>query len=98
MEKSDRLFEQRADGTFKDVTETSGILNFGLAISASIADFNNDGFKDIYVSNDFSTPDFLYINNGDGTFTDKIKESPIRQLSMVWVLMPQISIMMGSSI
>ena len=75
LEKSDRLFEQLADGTFKDVTETAGILNFGLAISASIADFNNDGLEDIYVSNDFSTPDFLYINNGNGTFTDKIKES-----------------------
>ena len=73
--KSDRLLEQQTNGTFKDVTETSGILNFGLAISASIADFNNDGFEDIYVSNDFSTPDFLYINNGNGTFTDKIKES-----------------------
>ena len=46
-----------------------------MVISASIADFNNDGLQDIYVSNDFSTPDFLYINNGDGTFTDKIKES-----------------------
>ena len=75
LEKSDRLLEQQADGTFKDVTEAAGILNFGLAISASITDFNNDGLEDIYVSNDFSTPDFLYLNNGDGTFTDKIKES-----------------------
>ncbi|MDB4315571.1 VCBS repeat-containing protein [Cyclobacteriaceae bacterium] len=75
FEKSDHLLEQQADGTFKDVTEAAGILNFGLAISASIADFNNDGLEDIYVSNDFSTPDFLYLNNGDGTFTDKIKES-----------------------
>ncbi|MFY0687737.1 MAG: VCBS repeat-containing protein [Cyclobacteriaceae bacterium] len=73
-ETSDRLYRQDDNGKFIDVTEKSGLLNFGLTVSASIADFNNDGWEDIYVSNDFSTPDFFYFNNGDGTFTDKLKD------------------------
>jgi hypothetical protein len=36
---------------------------------------NNDGFPDIYVSNDFSSPDYMYINNGDGTFKEQLKEA-----------------------
>ncbi|MAJ50850.1 MAG: hypothetical protein CMB82_04450 [Flammeovirgaceae bacterium] len=73
-DKSDKLYQKQDDGTYKDVSEEAGILNFGLAVSASIADFNNDGWDDIYVSNDFSVPDFFYFNNQDGTFTEKIKE------------------------
>tara|TARA_B110000503_G_C7156509_1_gene417599 strand:+ start:136 stop:3477 length:3342 start_codon:yes stop_codon:yes gene_type:complete len=73
-EKSDKLYQKQDDDTFIDVTEEAGILNFGLAVSASIADFNNDGWDDIYVSNDFSIPDFFYVNNQDGTFSEKIKE------------------------
>jgi hypothetical protein len=75
MAKSDHLYTNNGDGTFTNVTEKSGLLNFGLSVSSSIADYNNDGWDDIYVSNDFSTPDYLYINNGDGTFTDKLSEA-----------------------
>jgi len=39
----------------------------------NILDFNNDGWKDLYVSNDFNVPDYLYINNQDGTFSEQIK-------------------------
>ena len=72
-EKSDRLYKNEG-GVFKDVTREAGLLSFGLSISATIADFNNDGWQDIYVSNDFSTPDYFFINNQDGTFTEELKE------------------------
>ncbi|HFA48121.1 MAG TPA: CRTAC1 family protein, partial [Bacteroidetes bacterium] len=74
-EKSDKLYQNNGDGYFKDITKEAGLLNFGLSLSATVGDFNQDGWDDIYVSNDFATPDYFYINNGDGTFTDKIKEA-----------------------
>ncbi len=71
---SDHLYRNEG-GVFSDVTEESKLLNFGLSLSATISDFNQDGLQDIYVSNDFAASDFFYFNNGDGTFTDKVKES-----------------------
>ena len=60
---------------FKDVTEQSGIkstsLSYGLGVG--IADIDKNGYPDIYVSNDYDVPDYLYMNNGDGTFTDQLK-------------------------
>lgn len=70
----DRLLENK-DGYFVDITEQAGIKNFGLSISVTVADVNNDSWPDIYVSNDFSTPDYFYINQGDGTFKNKVKET-----------------------
>jgi hypothetical protein len=70
-------FYKNDNGHFKDVTKKAGIdmstLSFGL--SAAIADINGDGLTDIYVSNDFSVPDKMYINNGNGTFTDKMRNA-----------------------
>ncbi len=71
--ESNTLYRNNSNGTFTDVTQNAGILSYSLSLSASIADFNNDGWVDIYVSNDFASPDLFYINNGDGTFTDEIK-------------------------
>ena len=72
----DRLFRNDG-GQFIDVTTDSGIysnaLGYGLGIAHS--DFNQDGYPDIYIANDFHEDDYLYINNGDGTFTDVQKES-----------------------
>lgn len=60
------------NGHFNDVSDQAGIisnvLSFGLGIALS--DFNNDGWTDIYISNDFKESDYLYINNRNGTFTD----------------------------
>ncbi len=75
IEESDILFRNNGDGSFTDVTVESGILNFGLSLSATIGDFNNDGWKDIYVSNDFDSADYLYINNKNSTFTEIAGES-----------------------
>lgn len=74
LEKSDHLYRNDGDGVFVDATAASGLLSFGLSLSASIVDFNQDGWEDIYVSNDFSTPDYFYINNGDGTFRNELQQ------------------------
>ncbi len=70
-----RLFQQ-INGKFKDVTRQTGIngstLSYGLGLAVS--DLNNDGWPDVYICNDYSVPDFLYINNQDGTFTNRIHE------------------------
>ncbi|MDT7829135.1 VCBS repeat-containing protein [Pricia sp. S334] len=70
-----RLFRQE-DGKFVDVTTETGIngseLTYGLGIG--ISDINNDGWMDFYVSNDYTVPDYLYFNNKDGTFTDKLQD------------------------
>ncbi len=58
---------------FTDISREAGILIEGFSHSATIADINRDGWKDIYVANDYLSQNILYINNGDGTFTDKVK-------------------------
>ncbi len=61
-------------GVFHDVSKQAGILIEGYGHAANIVDINRDGWKDIYVTNDFLPDNILYINNHDGTFTDKSKE------------------------
>ncbi len=70
---SDRLYENR-NGHFVDVTKKAGMLSHAFGLSASVFDFNNDSWPDIFVANDFNKPDFLYINNKNGTFTDRLTE------------------------
>jgi enediyne biosynthesis protein E4 len=59
---------------FTDVSREAGILTEGYSLGAAISDFNQDGLPDIFVSNDFLSNDILYINNGNGTFTDRIND------------------------
>ncbi len=63
-------------GKFTDVSEQAGIFGGvnGYGLGVSIADFNQDGYPDIYVGNDFHEDDYYYINNGDGTFSEKLKQ------------------------
>ena len=72
----DKLFEN-SDGLFVDVSEQAGIYGgaMGYGLSVSTGDINNDGWQDIYVSNDFHENDYLYYNQGDGTFKEDIKGS-----------------------
>jgi len=62
-------------GKFTDVTAQSGlianVLSFGLGVAAS--DFNNDGWPDLYISNDYNEEDYLYLNQGDGTFSEQLR-------------------------
>ncbi|MGA7564728.1 MAG: CRTAC1 family protein [Terriglobales bacterium] len=63
-----RLYHQKPDGTFEDVTERAGLTGFGYSTGVAVGDYDNDGFEDLYVAGyGHST---LYHNNGDGTFTD----------------------------
>lgn len=75
-QKGTRLF-QNSDNTFIDVSAKAGIINsiLNYNLSAAISDVNNDGWPDIYISNDYLAPDYLYINNQNGTFTDTLGES-----------------------
>ncbi|WP_184549580.1 VCBS repeat-containing protein [Mucilaginibacter sp. FT3.2] len=59
---------------FTNVSKQAGIGIEGYGHAASIVDINKDGWKDIYVTNDFIPDNILYVNNGDGTFTDRSKE------------------------
>jgi len=59
---------------FKDVSKEAGVAIEGYGHSVSICDINNDGWKDIYVTNDYLPNDLLLINNHDGTFTDRLPE------------------------
>ncbi len=71
--QSDRLYRNNGDGTFTDVTQEAGVYNFAYALGVGISDFDQNGFLDIYIANDYAEPDYLYMNNGDGTFTNEIK-------------------------
>jgi len=72
-EAINRLYKNNRDGTFTDVTSKSGLGRQGWACGVTVADYNNDGFEDIFVS--YWGQNVLYRNNGDGTFTDVTKEA-----------------------
>ena len=71
---TDRLYRNNGDGTFSDVSKAAGITIEGWGHAACITDINKDGWPDIYVANDFISNDLCYINNKDGTFTNRITE------------------------
>ncbi|HZK64680.1 MAG TPA: VCBS repeat-containing protein [Puia sp.] len=76
---SDKLYRNEGSDSlghpfFRDVSKEAGIHDDGYGLGVAIADFNDDGWKDIYVTNDFFTSDVLYINNRDGTFSNETKK------------------------
>ncbi|MEM6767322.1 MAG: VCBS repeat-containing protein [Bacteroidota bacterium] len=81
LQDSDHLYENKGDGHFMEVSTAAGVANYGLTLGVSVADLNADGWEDIYLSNDFSTPDRMFINQGDGTFTESLQQST-RQTSL----------------
>lgn len=72
------LFRSNRDGTFRDVTAATGMNqnNHRFSLGCAWGDFNNDGWPDLYVANDFGKKN-LYRNNGDGTFTDIAEEAGV---------------------
>ena len=71
--QADVLFRNDG-GRFVDVSKESGIYGVGFGLSATWWDYNQDGWVDLWVGNDFDDPDRVYRNNGDGTFTDVVKD------------------------
>jgi len=63
-----RLYHQKPDGTFEDVTERAGLQGVGYGMGVAVGDYDNDGFEDLYVT--AYGGNRLYHNNGNGTFTD----------------------------
>lgn len=69
------LWRNNGDGTFTDVTDSSGVGNTGYGLGVTVGDYDNDGDQDLYVNN--FGPNTLYRNNGDGTFTDATAEAAV---------------------
>ena len=69
-----RLYQQKTDGTFADVTERAGVKGSGYGMGVTAADYDNDGYVDLFVTG--YKADHLYRNNGDGTFTDVSSKLP----------------------
>lgn len=70
---ADLLYRNDGKGKFTDVTKGSGIQDAGYGLNVNAGDVNNDGWTDIYITNDFEGNDILYINNHDGTFANVLR-------------------------
>ena len=68
---TDRLYRNDGDGTFTDVSAEAGITIEGYGLGVTVSDLNQDGWPDVYVANDFLSNDLVWVNNGDGTFTNR---------------------------
>ena len=84
---SNRLYHQKADGTFEDVTEKAALAGEGYGMGVAVGDYDNDGFEDLYVTAYGGNK--LYHNNGDGTFTDVTQKAGVGgggwSTSALWV-------------
>jgi len=82
-----RLYHQKSDGTFEDVTEKAGLQGVGYGMGVAVGDYDNDGFEDLYVTAYGGNK--LYRNNGDGTFTDVTERAGVAgsgwSTSAAWV-------------
>ena len=82
-----RLYHQKKDGTFEDVTEKAGLQGAGYGMGVAVGDYDNDGFEDLYVTAYGGNK--LYHNNGDGTFTDVTEKAGVGgsgwSTSAIWV-------------
>lgn len=68
--ESDRLFRNDG-GRYTDVSQAAGIVNSSFGLSVTVGDINQDGYPDLFVGNDYIEPDYVYINQQDGTFSDE---------------------------
>jgi hypothetical protein len=82
-----RLYHQKPDGTFQDVTEKAGLQGIGYGMGVAVGDYDNDGYEDLYVTAYGGNK--LYHNNGDGTFTDVTEKAGVAgsgwSTSAAWV-------------
>jgi hypothetical protein len=73
-EEADQLYRNDGDH-YTNISREAGIQHFAFGLSATAADINQDGYPDIYAGSDFFEPDFLYLNQQDGTFRDVLQQS-----------------------
>ena len=71
---TDKLFRNNGNLTFSDVSAEAGILIEGFGLGVTVSDINGDGYPDVYVSNDFITNDLIWINNRNGTFSNRANQ------------------------
>ncbi len=69
---SDHLYKNDGTGHFIDVTKEAGLQNWAYTLNILATDINEDGRTDLYITNDYAEPDYIYINNGNGTFTESL--------------------------
>ena len=67
------LYRNNGDGSFTDITKEAGLDRPGFGLGVSVSDFDENGYLDIYVANDYFIPDFLFFNLGNGKFVENIK-------------------------
>jgi hypothetical protein len=79
---TNRLYKNNRDGTFTDVTERAGLHRTGWASAVCVADYDNDGFDDLFVT--YWGRNALYHNNGDGTFTDVTQKAGLAAAEAIW--------------
>ena len=72
---SDKLM-RNDNGKFVDVSDEVGLISniLGFGLGVAVSDLNNDGWLDLYISNDYNEQDYLYLNNGDGTFSENLED------------------------
>jgi len=70
-----RMYHQKSDGTFEDITEKSGLKGVGYGMGVAVADYDNDGYEDVFVTGYGGNR--LYHNNGDCTFTDVTEKAGV---------------------
>jgi enediyne biosynthesis protein E4 len=78
---NDQLYRNNGDGTFSNITLEAGITYEGFGLGVAIADFNQSGWQDIFICNDYLSNDLFYVNQGNGTFKNEIS-ALIRHQSM----------------
>tara|TARA_B110000037_G_scaffold40411_1_gene50037 strand:+ start:103083 stop:106424 length:3342 start_codon:yes stop_codon:yes gene_type:complete len=68
------VFLENQDGMYVDISKAAGIENNCFGLGIAIGDLDGNGYADVYISNDYQDPDFIYMNNGDGTFSEEVGE------------------------
>lgn len=86
-----RIYRQKTDGTFEDVTAKAGLSGEGYGMGVAVGDYDNDGYEDLFVAG--FPENHLYHNNGNGTFTDVTREAGVSgagwSTSAIWVDLDQ---------